>query len=171
MALKKEKGRFGVGAELRGQVLDRPPILRGSVGPSKAPLAYRPTSSLPNPPGQVSAFKELEQVEQSCRPLLAAPCKWLPSKPPRKASKSRADSCDPSETRAQSATMHAAASAVVDDRRPVYAGKLKHFGQRCLRAQVFAVSREKGLQIGSVAMATEHTRPRAALASCAAPSS
>jgi hypothetical protein len=41
----------------------------------------------------------------------------------------------------------------VDDRRPVYAGKLKHFGQRCLRAQVFAVSREKGLQIGSVAMA------------------
>ena len=55
---KKEKGRFGVGAELRGQILDRPPILRGSVGPSKAPLAYRPTSSLPNPPGQVSAFKE-----------------------------------------------------------------------------------------------------------------
>jgi hypothetical protein len=50
---EKEKGRFGVGAELRGQVLDRPPILRGSVGPSKAPLADRPTSSLPNPPGQV----------------------------------------------------------------------------------------------------------------------
>jgi hypothetical protein len=48
-------------------------------------------------------------------------------------------------------------TAVVDDRRPVYAGKLKHFGQRCLRAQVFAVSREKGLQIGSVAMATEHS--------------
>jgi hypothetical protein len=55
---RKKKGRFGVGAELRGQVLDRPPIRRGSVGPSKAPLAYRPTSSLPNPPGQVSAFKE-----------------------------------------------------------------------------------------------------------------
>ena len=55
---EKEKGRFGVGAELRGQILDRPPIRRGSVGPSKAPLAYRPTSSLPNPPGQVSAFKE-----------------------------------------------------------------------------------------------------------------
>jgi len=55
---KKEKGRFGVGAELRGQVLDRPPILRGSVGPSKAPLAYRPTSSLPNPPGQVRKKKK-----------------------------------------------------------------------------------------------------------------
>ena len=37
---KKEKGRFGVGAGLRGQILDRPPILGGSVGPSKAPLAY-----------------------------------------------------------------------------------------------------------------------------------
>jgi len=57
-AIAKWAGRFGVGAELRGQILDRPPILRGSVGPSKAPLAYRPTSSLPNPPGQVSAFKE-----------------------------------------------------------------------------------------------------------------
>ena len=42
---KKKKGRFGVGAELRGQILDRPPILGGSVGPSEAPLAYRPTSS------------------------------------------------------------------------------------------------------------------------------
>ncbi len=31
---KKRKGRFGVGAGLRGQVLDRPLILRGSVGPS-----------------------------------------------------------------------------------------------------------------------------------------
>jgi hypothetical protein len=26
---KKEKGRFGVGAELRGQIPDRPPILKG----------------------------------------------------------------------------------------------------------------------------------------------
>jgi hypothetical protein len=54
---KKEKGRFGVGAGLRGQILDRPPILKRSVGPSKAPLAYRPTSSLPNPPGQVKRKK------------------------------------------------------------------------------------------------------------------
>ena len=30
---KEKKGRFGVGAGLRGQTLDRPPILRGSVGP------------------------------------------------------------------------------------------------------------------------------------------
>ena len=30
---KEKKGRFGVGAGLRGQILDRPPILRGSVGP------------------------------------------------------------------------------------------------------------------------------------------
>ena len=30
---KERKGRFGVGAGLRGQTLDRPPILRGSVGP------------------------------------------------------------------------------------------------------------------------------------------
>ncbi len=35
---KKEKGRFGVGAGLRGQIPDRSPILKGSVGPSKAPL-------------------------------------------------------------------------------------------------------------------------------------
>ena len=55
---KKEKGRFGVGAGLRGQIPDRSPIFRRPGGPSKAPLAYRPTSSLPNPPGQVSAFKE-----------------------------------------------------------------------------------------------------------------
>jgi hypothetical protein len=55
---KEKKGRFGVGAELRGQILDRPPILRGSVRPSKAPLAYRPTSSLPNPPGQVKRRKK-----------------------------------------------------------------------------------------------------------------
>jgi len=56
---KKEKGRFGVGAGLRGQIPDRPPILKGSVGPSKAPLAYRPTSSLPNPPGQVKKKKRV----------------------------------------------------------------------------------------------------------------
>jgi len=56
---KKEKGRFGVGAGLRGQILDRPPILRGPGGPSKAPLAYRPTSSLPNPPGQVEKKKRV----------------------------------------------------------------------------------------------------------------
>jgi len=56
---KKEKGRFGVGAGLRGQIPDRPPILKGSVGPSKAPLAYRPTSSLPNPPGQVKRRKRV----------------------------------------------------------------------------------------------------------------
>ena len=55
---KKEKGRFGGGAGLRGQIPDRSPIFRRPGGPSKAPLAYRPTSSLPNPPGQVSAFKE-----------------------------------------------------------------------------------------------------------------
>ena len=29
---KKEKGRFGVGAGLRGQIPDRPPILKGLVG-------------------------------------------------------------------------------------------------------------------------------------------
>ena len=29
---KEKKGRFGVGAGLRGQTLDRPPILRRSVG-------------------------------------------------------------------------------------------------------------------------------------------
>jgi hypothetical protein len=56
---KKKKGRFGVGAGLRGQIPDRPPILKGSVGPSKAPLAYRPTSSLPNPPGQVKRKKRV----------------------------------------------------------------------------------------------------------------
>jgi len=56
---QKEKGRFGVGAGLRGQIPDRPPILKGSVGPSKAPLAYRPTSSLPNPPGQVKRKKRV----------------------------------------------------------------------------------------------------------------
>ena len=33
---KKKKGRFGVGAGLRGQIPDRPPILGGSVGPDKA---------------------------------------------------------------------------------------------------------------------------------------
>ena len=48
-------------------------------------------------------------------------------------------------------------TAVVDDRRPVYAGQLKHAGRGCLRTQVFAVTREEGLQIGSVAMATEHS--------------
>ena len=42
---KKEKGRFGVGAGLRGQIPDRSPIFRRPGGPSKAPLAYRPTSS------------------------------------------------------------------------------------------------------------------------------
>ena len=51
---KKEKGRFGVGAGLRGQIPDRPPILKGSVGPSKAPLAYRPTSSRPSQQGRRS---------------------------------------------------------------------------------------------------------------------
>ena len=39
---KKEKGRFGVGAGLR-----------------EAPLAYRPTSSLPNPPGQVKRKRKV----------------------------------------------------------------------------------------------------------------
>jgi hypothetical protein len=48
---KKEKGRFGVGAGLRGQILDRPPILRGPVGPSKAPLTYRPTPPVPRSRG------------------------------------------------------------------------------------------------------------------------
>ena len=51
---RKRKGRFGVGAGLRGQVPDRPLILRGSVGPSKAPLAYRPTSSRPSQQGHRS---------------------------------------------------------------------------------------------------------------------
>ena len=39
----------------RGQILDRPPILRGSVGPSKAPLAYRPTSSPSTTAATISA--------------------------------------------------------------------------------------------------------------------
>jgi hypothetical protein len=66
---KKEKGRFGVGAGLRGQILDRPPILRGSVGPSKAPLAYRPTSSRPSQQGhrsvsdRVPTLRGVEPVE------------------------------------------------------------------------------------------------------------
>ena len=48
---KKKKGRFGVGAGLRGQIPDRPPILEGSVGPSEAPLTYRPTSFRPSQQG------------------------------------------------------------------------------------------------------------------------
>ena len=60
---KKEKGRFGVGAQLRGQILDRLPILRGSVGPSKAPLAYRPTSSLrPCPTPRARCKKKKKRV-------------------------------------------------------------------------------------------------------------
>jgi hypothetical protein len=51
---RKKRGRFGVGAGLRGQIPDRPPILEGSVGPSKAPLAYRPTSFRPSRQGHGS---------------------------------------------------------------------------------------------------------------------
>ena len=64
---KKEKGRFGVGAELRGQIPDRSPIFRRPGGPSKAPLADRPTSSLPNPPGQVKKKKKKRVGSESGR--------------------------------------------------------------------------------------------------------
>ena len=79
VALKKrKKGRFGVGAELRGQILDRPPILGGSVGPSKAPLAYRPTSSRPLQQGhrsvsdRVPTLRGVEPVGVSSRRCVAA---------------------------------------------------------------------------------------------------